>query len=483
MWDAGCGGSQPFPLTGCQMVHKVRGESGARTSDAPYVRRHGMNISWHPSAEEIREIDQTPWSGVAARVFQPLTYDAILSITVAGCVLYLLAAAPLEIATLTLSRMSTAQRVTMHVISTITAVSGAGFGVMAVVCTPKQLRRLWAVIGPTAIVGAGLLVTVAVAATSSATDTPLVLYAEQPIFAAWIFRPVLRELVVALNPISYGAILLWQHTPDAVVRWLLVTVSVVGLGIVAGVITGRAQRSVSSEREARRELAELNAGLESRVAEQVAEIGQLAELRRFLPPSVADAVASDDRERLLSPHRRKIAVFFCDLRGFTAFTNSAEPEDVLGVVNEYFAVLGGVLGRHNATIAQYTGDGLMAFFGDPVEAADPAGQAVAAAAQLRIDLAPVVEGWRRNGFDLGHGVGISYGHATIGVVGTDGRYDYTPMGSVVNLAARLCAHAKADQILLDHASHVATIDRLGSMPAGTFDLKGFGADIPAYELV
>ena len=218
------------------------------------------------------------------------------------------------------------------------------------------------------------------------------------------------------------------------------------------------------------------------MAEQVTEIERLGELRRFLTPQVADAVMSADAEAMTRPHRRRIAVFFCDLRGFTAFTHDSEPEEVIANLDQYYRTVGEVLQRHGATIGGYAGDGIMAYLGDPVPHPEPARAAVQMVTELRGDLAALVAEWQRRGHDLSYGIGLTYGYATLGVVGFDGRFDYTPMGGVVNLAARLCDKATAGQVLLDHATY-AELDGVAAScePVDGLELKGLGSQ-RAYAL-
>jgi class 3 adenylate cyclase len=267
-----------------------------------------------------------------------------------------------------------------------------------------------------------------------------------------------------------------------VTQWIIVVSIVITTAVVVGGIAEAYERLTEAERHARLELAEMNRTLEDRVHEQVEELDSLGRLRRFLSPQVAEAVTSSGSHALLEPHRRQIAVFFCDMRGFTAFTNQAEPEDVLRVLDEYYGAVGAVLQRYDATIGGYSGDGIMAYLGDPVTRDDPALDAVRMTTELRDPLDALVTDWTRRGYHLSYGVGLSYGYATLGVIGFDGRYDYTPLGSVVNLAARLCASASSAQVLLDHAMHAATSAHAASTHFADLDLKGYGSTTPAYVL-
>lgn len=195
-------------------------------------------------------------------------------------------------------------------------------------------------------------------------------------------------------------------------------------------------------------LAELNAGLEKRVAEQVSEIGRMNELRRFLSPQIADLLLTEGDMSQLSSHRREIVVVCCDMRGFTAFSETAEPEDVMRVLEEYYRTIGEISTRYEATLDSFAGDGVILFFNDPQPIPDPAARAVRMAHEMREAIAGCCEEWLRQGFQLGFGVGIGQGYATLGRIGFEGRYDYTAIGTVVNTAARLCGEASDGEILV-----------------------------------
>ena len=229
----------------------------------------------------------------------------------------------------------------------------------------------------------------------------------------------------------------------------------------------------------------LNAELEERVASQVEEINRLSRLQRFLPPQVAELVIArgDGGERLLESHRREVAVLFCDLRGFTAFSEIAEPEDVMGVLREFHAALGMLVHRFEATVGDFTGDGMMVFFGDPIPVPDPALRAVQLAVAMREASRELLQVWRRRGHDLGFSAGVSFGYATLGQIGFEGRYDYGVVGTVVNLAARLCSHAGDGEILLSHRTAAATEDHIVVKDVGPVAFKGMRDPVPVYSLV
>jgi class 3 adenylate cyclase len=230
------------------------------------------------------------------------------------------------------------------------------------------------------------------------------------------------------------------------------------------------------------ELAEWNAELEARVGAQVEELERVNRLRRFLPPQLVDLVIDSGDEGFLGSHRREIVVVFCDLRGFTAFAEASEPEEVMGVLAEYHAVLGELIDRFEGTLERFTGDGLMVFFNDPLPCEDPAGRAVTMAVAMRDRVAELADGWRRRGNDLGFGIGIAQGYATLGRIGFEGRSDYAAIGSVTNLAARLCAAAAAGQILVAQRVFSATEAMATGEPVGDLELKGFSRPVRTFAV-
>ncbi len=231
------------------------------------------------------------------------------------------------------------------------------------------------------------------------------------------------------------------------------------------------------------ELAEWNRALAARVRQQVEQLERLGRLRRFLAPQLADLVVSAGDEHILESHRREITVVFTDLRGFTAFAELAEPEDVMGVLHEYHAAMGELIFQFEGTLERFTGDGLMVFFNDPLPCPDPPGQAVRMAVAMRARVAELAQGWRRRGYALGFGVGIAVGYATLGKIGFEGRWDYGAIGNVTNQAARLCAEARPDQILVTQRVHQAIEGQAETEPLGALTLKGFRRPVEAYNVV
>jgi class 3 adenylate cyclase/AmiR/NasT family two-component response regulator len=229
------------------------------------------------------------------------------------------------------------------------------------------------------------------------------------------------------------------------------------------------------------ELREWNRTLEQRVADQVAELDRMARMRRFLSPQLAELVSGGE-DKLLESHRREITVVFCDLRGFTAFAETAEPEDVMGVLREYHAALGRLIFAHEGTLERFAGDGVMVFYNDPIPCEDPTARAVRMAVAMRGEVADLVTRWARRGHKLGFGVGIAHGYATLGTIGFEGRFDYGAIGPVTNLAARLCEEAQAGEILLSERAYTSVEDEVETDPPRELALKGFHRSVVAYNV-
>jgi class 3 adenylate cyclase len=242
-------------------------------------------------------------------------------------------------------------------------------------------------------------------------------------------------------------------------------------------------RSLLRVKELWDQLTELNRTLEQRVSDQVAQLERMGRLKRFFSPQLAELIVGGDAEDPLRSHRREITVVFLDLRGFTAFAETAEPEEVMGVLREYHAEMGRIILAHEGTLERFTGDGMMIFFNDPVPVPDPAQRALRMALEMRERVALLAQGWHKRGFDLDFGIGIAQGYATIGAIGFEGRWDYGAIGTVTNLAARLCGEAKAGQILISRRV-IATVDDLvEAEPVGELSLKGFSRPVTAFNVV
>ena len=210
---------------------------------------------------------------------------------------------------------------------------------------------------------------------------------------------------------------------------------------------------------------------------------QRSELRRFISPQVADLVTSPEGEALLNGHRREITVVFCDLRGFTSFSETAEPEEALAVVRTFHGTLGPLIVEHGGTLEHFEGDGVMVWFNDPVPVETPALQAVKMAVAIRERMADHLAKWRKRGHDLGVGLGIATGYATLGRIGFEGRYDYGAIGPVTNLANRLCSDAKDGQILVHQRSYATIEDQVEVEPMGEITMKGYSRPQAAYNVI
>ena len=242
-------------------------------------------------------------------------------------------------------------------------------------------------------------------------------------------------------------------------------------------------RLLKELRERTEEVEKLNQQLEQRVADQVGEIERMGRLRRFLPPQVADLIVASGSEKQLESHRREITALFCDLRGFTGFTESADAEDVMALLRDYHAAIGEIIIKYSGTLERYAGDGVMVVFNDPVPVDHPALQAVLMALEMREAIGALTVKWRRLGHDIGFGIGIAHGFATLGTIGFEGRFDYAAIGTVSNVASRLCDEAKPGQILISPRVLMAVEDAVTVEPVGEFALKGIRRPLAAYNVV
>jgi adenylate cyclase len=231
------------------------------------------------------------------------------------------------------------------------------------------------------------------------------------------------------------------------------------------------------------EVAKLNEQLEQRVADQVGEIERMGRLRRFLPPQVADLIVASGTEKQLESHRREITALFCDLRGFTGFSESSDPEDVMALLRDYHAAIGQIIIKYSGTLERYAGDGVMVVFNDPVPVENPALQAVLMALEMRGAIGALTETWHRWGHDIGFGIGIAHGFATLGTIGFEGRFDYAAIGTVSNVASRLCDEAKPGQILISPRVLTKVENAVTVEPVGEFNLKGIRRPMAAYNVL
>jgi class 3 adenylate cyclase len=242
-------------------------------------------------------------------------------------------------------------------------------------------------------------------------------------------------------------------------------------------------RLLDELRERTEEVGKLNRHLEQRVTDQVDEIERMSRLRRFLPPQVADLILASGTEKQLESHRREITALFCDLRGFTGFTESADAEDVMALLRDYHATVGETIIKYNGTLERYAGDGVMVIFNDPVPVENPALQAVLMALELREALGALTATWSRLGHEIGFGIGIAHGFATLGTIGFEGRFDYAAIGTVSNVASRLCDEAKPGQILISPRVLMKVENAVKVEPVGEFELKGIRRPLASYNVV
>jgi adenylate cyclase len=227
----------------------------------------------------------------------------------------------------------------------------------------------------------------------------------------------------------------------------------------------------------------MNQQLEQRVTDQVGQIERMSKLRRFLPPQVADLIVASGAEKQLESHRREITALFCDLRGFTGFSEKSDPEDVMSLLREYHAAIGEIIVKYSGTLEHYAGDGVMVFFNDPIPVSNPALQAVQTALEMRTAIEALTEKWRRLGHEIGFGVGIAHGFATLGTIGFEGRFDYAAIGTVSNVASRLCDEAKPGQILISPRVLMAVEDAVNVELVGDFTLKGISRPVAAHNVL
>ncbi len=233
----------------------------------------------------------------------------------------------------------------------------------------------------------------------------------------------------------------------------------------------------------RDELARFNRELEQRVADGVEQLAKVGRLKRFFSPQLAAAIVAGGADDPLKSHRREITVVFLDLRGFTSFTETADPEEVMGVLGEYHAAMGRLILEHEGTLERFTGDGIMVFFNDPVPIPDPAARAARMVLEMQAEVARLAAGWRKRGYDLQMGVGIAQGFATIGGIGFEGRIDYGAIGTVTNLAARLCGEAHGGETLLAQRVMAALDGAFQFEPVPELTLKGFHRPVAAFRLL
>jgi adenylate cyclase len=231
------------------------------------------------------------------------------------------------------------------------------------------------------------------------------------------------------------------------------------------------------------QLAEWNRTLEQRVTEQVAQLERLSKLKRFFSPQLAERIVEGGAEDPLKPHRREVTVVVLDLRGFTPFSETSDPEEVMALLRVYHGEMGGLILTYEGTLERFTGDGIVIFFNDPVVVPNPAERAIRMALEMREQFGQLMLTWRRHGYDLDLGIGIAQGYATLGAIGFEGRLDYGAIGTVTNLASRLCADASANQILVSQRVWAEVEQLVEAAAAGYRHLKGFHNPVLAYNIL
>ncbi len=268
-----------------------------------------------------------------------------------------------------------------------------------------------------------------------------------------------------------------HYDPD--IEFLAYTFLIVGVFLNQNSIL---KQLYSQTRRQAADLAELNRTLEDRVREQVTEIERMAQLKRFLSPKVADLIVAKGDKSLLEYHRSYVAALFCDLRGFSSFSENAEPEDVMDILQQYHHTLGRLVFEYGGTIDHRAGDGLMVFFNDPLPCDEPVRQAVQMAFEARQKISALLKEWAKLGHKLGFGIGIAAGYATLGLVGDENRNDYTAIGNDINLASRLCDHAKDGEILISQRAYIEIESLVEGQEVSGLDLKGVSRSQTAYKI-
>ncbi len=252
----------------------------------------------------------------------------------------------------------------------------------------------------------------------------------------------------------------------------------------------RARVAASLEKKALRDevrtqaaqLAEWNRKLEGRVQEQVSQLDRLGRLKSFFSPQLAETIVNGGGEDLLKTHRREVVVAFLDMRGFTAFTDRSEPEEVMSVLSEYHGAMGRLIMLHEGTLEHFAGDGIMIVFNDPIPLPSPIENAVKMSLTMQEHFVPLRATWKKRGYDLNLGIGIAQGYATLGAIGFEGRWEYSCIGSVTNLAARLCGEAKGGQILTNQKTLSRIEDAAHAEPLGEHSFKGIAHPVPVFNI-
>ena len=325
-------------------------------------------------------------------------------------------------------------------------------------------------------------------------------FADEKVFVAYATIPDLRWTVLVERPTSEA----YEALYGSLFRSGIFLLVGFGMAILASLLIGfRVVRPLQTLRNGVARISggeldhhiDINTGDElemlasefndmtAKLRESYANIERVSHLKRFFSPQLVEAIESSDEAELMDDHRREITVIFCDLRNFTEFSSLVEPEEAMKVLREFYQAIGVLLKRYEATIEHFAGDGLMAFFNDPLPCPDPEIRAVRMAMMMQTDVAKLIEGWRRRGIKLGFGVGISSGYATLGRIGSKEQFHYAAIGSVANLASRLCDEAKSGQVLITE-SVFAKVDHFTEVKhIGEVSFKGFPKPVPVLEVL
>jgi class 3 adenylate cyclase len=295
---------------------------------------------------------------------------------------------------------------------------------------------------------------------------------------------VLRQSTGEFSPNLIGLMRTFAHQAVLAMRNARLFTEVDAKGRELASAHSTVQQQATKLQEQTDQLLDWNKSLEERVEKQLGEIERIRRLERFLPPQVAQLIASSDgHDSLLDSHRREVTVVFCDLRGFTAFTETTEPEEAMNVLREYHAALGELIFRYEGTLDRYAGDGVMILFNAPIQFADHTTRAVKMAVEMRDAIGLLTQKWRNRGHSLGFGVGIALGYATLGQIGFEQRLEYAAIGSVTNLASRLCDEAKAGQIVVSRRVYGIVEQSVEANPIDDLHLKGFNHPVLAMEIL